>query len=133
MHDCENEVFDRVSEVLRERFPGIDVSSMYVRTPTSFPHVSFVMSNLDTLRTLQTQNLREEFSRAVFDINIYSNDPSRKKSICKEISHAIDEVLMSMNFNRVYLRPVENFEDVDIYRIVARYRVATDGKYFYRR
>lgn len=133
MHDCENEVFDRVAKALREKFPGIDVASMYIRTPSVFPHVSIEMSNIDTLRMLQTQDLDEEFSRVVFDINIYSNDPNTKKSTCKAIAHAVDEIMMSMNFNRIYLRPVANFEDVDIYRIVCRYRAATDGKYFYRR
>jgi hypothetical protein len=133
MHDCENEVYTKVATMLRDKFPGIDVASTYVRTPSKFPHVSFEMSNIDTLRMLQTTDTKEAFSRCVFDINIYSNDPTMKKSICKEIAHAIDDLLMTMNFNRLYLKPVANFEDQSIYRIVARYRVATDGKYFYRR
>lgn len=30
MIDCENEVYTRVAQVLREKFPGIDVASEYV-------------------------------------------------------------------------------------------------------
>jgi len=45
----------------------------------------------------------------------------------------IDSLLYSMNFRRLSLNPVPNMENASIYRLVARYRVATDGKYFYRR
>ena len=45
----------------------------------------------------------------------------------------IDEVLFRMNFRRIVLTPVPNMEDATIYRLTARYRVATDGKNFYRR
>lgn len=133
MHDCENEVYTRVVNVLREKFPGIDTASTYVPTPSKFPHVSIEMTNNDILRMLQASDENENFSRAVFDINIYSNDPAEKKSICKTIAREIDNVMFSMNFNRIYCKPMHNLEDMSIYRIVARYRVATDGKYFYRR
>jgi hypothetical protein len=45
----------------------------------------------------------------------------------------IDDVMFSMNFKRMALTPVPNMEDASIYRLVARYRVMTDGKNFYRR
>lgn len=133
MHDCENEVYTRVASALRTEFPGIDIASTYVPSPSKFPHVSIEMTNNDILRMLQASDEHENFSRVVFDINIYSNDPSEKKSICKKIANKLDEVMFKMNFSRIYCKPMHNLEDMSIYRIVARYRAATDGKYFYRR
>ena len=133
MHDCENEVYTRVAEVLREKFPGIDIAGTYVPAPSKFPHVSIEMTNCDTLRMLQASQTEENFDRVVFDVNVYSNDSELKKSICKEIVAEINQIIFEMNFSRLYQRPVHNFEDMSIYRIVTRYRAATDGKYFYRR
>lgn len=133
MHDCENEVYTRIARKLREKFPGIDLSSTYVETPPKFPHVSIEMVNNDTLRMLQASHDKEDYSRVLFDVNIYSNDVSEKKSICKAIASEIAQAFFEMNFSRIYQRPVHNLSDERIYRIVCRYRACTDGEYFYRR
>ena len=72
-------------------------------------------------------------AQVMFEVNVYSNKAEGRKSECKSIMAAIDEVLFKMNFKRMALTPVPNMEDATIYRLVARYRVATDGKHFYRR
>lgn len=69
----------------------------------------------------------------MFEVNIYSNKAGTKKTECKKIAAAIDKLLFSMNFVRMAMTPVPNLENATIYRIVARYRVATDGTNFYRR
>ena len=74
-----------------------------------------------------------EISQVMFEINMYSNKTGGKKTECKSIAIAIDDIMSSMNFRRMALTPVENMEDATIYRLVARYRGATDGKFFYRR
>ena len=45
MIDCENEVYTRLAKVLREKFPKIDIASEYVKSPSSFPHVSITQSD----------------------------------------------------------------------------------------
>lgn len=131
MIDCENEVFTRVATMLREQFKGIDVSGEYVNTPSDFPHVSITMSDnpIDPARTTGSREMAEP----MFEVNIYSNKAGTKKTECKKIAAAIDKLLFSMNFVRTALTPVPNLENATIYRIVARYRVATDGTNFYRR
>lgn len=131
MIDCENEVFTRVATMLREKFKGIDVSSEYVNTPSTFPHVSITMSDNPVApeRTTGTKEMTEP----MFEVNVYSNKTGTKKTECKKIAAAIDELLFSMNFTRMGMTPVPNLENATIYRIVARYRVITDGQYFYRR
>ena len=74
-----------------------------------------------------------EIAQVMFEINVYSNKTEGKKTECKEIMKVIDSVLFKMNFKRISLTPVPNMEDASIYRLVSRYRVATDGHYFYRR
>ena len=131
MTDCENEVYTRVAKVLREKFPGIDIAGEYVNAPSSFPHVSITQSD-NSVITEQTTGCAE-MAQVMFEVNVYSNKTEGKKTECKAIMKVIDELLFKMNFKRLALTPVPNLEDATIYRLVARYRVATDGKFFYRR
>mgnify|MGYP006873038390 CR=1 FL=1 len=132
MIDCENEVYTKIATMLRSDFPGINVASEYVNSPSAFPHVSIVMAE-NSIMFSRMDSGDHEVAIAVFEINIYSNKTSGKKTECKKIAKAIDNLLLPMNFRRMSMIPVPNMEDATIYRIVARYRVATDGKFFYRR
>jgi len=131
MIDCENEVYTRVARVLREKFPGIDIAGEYVNAPSVFPHVSITQSDNAVISAKMTGSA--EFAQVMFEVNVYSNKTEGRKSECKSIMNVIDEILFRMNFKRLALTPVPNMEDATIYRLVARYRVATDGKHFYRR
>lgn len=131
MIDCENEVYTRVARVLREKFPGIDIAGEYVNAPSVFPHVSITQNDNAVISAKMTGSA--EFAQVMFEVNVYSNKTEGRKSECKSIMNAIDEILFRMNFKRLALTPVPNMEDATIYRLVARYRVATDGKHFYRR
>lgn len=131
MIDCENEVYTRIAKVLREKFPGIDIAGEYIQAPSVFPHVSITQSD-NSVITEQTTGCAE-MAQVMFEINVYSNKTEGKKTECKAIMKVIDELLFKMNFKRLALTPVPNMEDATIYRMVARYRVATDGKFFYRR
>lgn len=132
MIDCENEVYTKITTKLRSDFPGINIASEYVNAPSAFPHVSIVMAE-NSIMFSRMDSGDHEVAIAVFEINIYSNKTSGKKTECKKIAKAIDSLLLPMNFRRMSMIPVPNMEDATIYRITARYRVATDGKFFYRR
>lgn len=131
MIDCENEVYTRIARVLREKFPGINITGEYVKAPSSFPHVSITQSDNSAVSEKMTGSA--EMAQVMFEINVYSNKTDGKKTECKTIAKVTDEVLFGMNFKRLALTPVPNLEDATIYRIVARYRAMTDGQYFYRR
>lgn len=131
MIDCENEVYTRVATVLREKFPGIDIAGDYVKAPSSFPHVSITQSDNAVISGRMTGSA--EMAQVMFEVNVYSNKAEGKKTECKSIMNVVDQTLFAMNFKRLALTPVPNMEDATIYRLVARYRVATDGKHFYRR
>lgn len=131
MIDCENEVYTRIARVLRDKFPGINIAGEYVNAPSSFPHVSITQSDNSVVSEQMTGSA--EMAQVMFEINIYSNKADGRKTECKSIAKVIDDVMFKMNFKRIVLTPIPNMEDATIYRIVARYRVMTDGKYFYRR
>lgn len=131
MIDCENEVYTRIARVLRDKFPGINIAGEYVNAPSSFPHVSITQSDNSVISEQMTGSA--EMAQVMFEINIYSNKADGRKTECKAIAKVIDDVMFRMNFKRMALTPIPNMEDATIYRIVARYRAMTDGKYFYRR
>ena len=131
MIDCENEVLTRIARVLRVKFPCINIAGEYVNAPSSFPHVSITQSDNSVVSEQMTGSV--EMAQVMFEINIYSNKADGRKTECKSIAKVIDDVMFKMNFKRIALTPIPNMEDATIYRIVARYRVMTDGKYFYRR
>ena len=131
MIDCENEVYTRIARILRDKFPGINIAGEYVNAPSSFPHVSITQSDNSVVSEQMTGSA--EMAQVMFEINIYSNKADGRKTECKAIAKVIDDVMFRMNFKRMALAPIPNMEDATIYRIVARYRAMTDGKYFYRR
>lgn len=131
MIDCENEVYTRIARVLRDKFSGINIAGEYVNAPSSFPHVSITQSDNSVVSEKMTGSA--EMAQVMFEINIYSNKADGRKTECKAIAKVIDDVMFRMNFKRMALTPIPNMEDATIYRIVARYRAMTDGKYFYRR
>lgn len=131
MIDCENEVYTRIARVLRDKFPGINIAGEYVNAPSSFPHVSITQSDNSVVSEQMTGSA--EMAQVMFEINIYSNKADGRKTECKAIAKVIDDVMFRMNFKRMALTPIPNMKDATIYRIVARYRAMTDGKYFYRR
>ena len=133
MIDVESKVYTPIAVALRDAFSGIFVSGEYVKAPSSFPHVSLVeMDNYTSADRLDTAD-EERFSTLMYEVNVYSNKTSGKKTECKEIIGFIDNLMYKMNFKRLSLAPVPNMDDATIYRMTARYRVETDGENFYRR
>ena len=130
MIDPENEVYTKVAQALRSEFPEINISGEYVNAPSSFPHVSFVLSDNTVVKRYTSDSF--EMSHVMFEANVYSNKTSGKKTECKKIMKCIDDVMFSINFRRTAYTPVPNMENTSIYRLVARFEGRTDGKYFYR-
>ncbi|MBR1749977.1 MAG: hypothetical protein IJ740_18955 [Ruminococcus sp.] len=131
MHDVENEVYTRVSNAILAEFPNVNMSGTYVKVPSAFPHVCITQQDTYNVKRYWTQN--EEYDDVMFEVSIYSNKSSGKKTECKAIAREVNKIMSSMNFRRLSQVPVPNLEDASIYRIVARYAAITDGKYFYRR
>ena len=134
MINVESEVFDRVAKAVRTEFPSAFVSGEYIRTPSKFPFVSFIeMSNTAYDRT-QTDGSLENHASVMYEVNVYSNKKSGKKSECKAIASLIDNEMATLGFSRTMLQPIPNMDDATIYRITGRYTaVISKDKAIYRR
>ena len=134
MIDIESAVFNAVVTKVREQFPDIYMVGEYVKSPSSFPAVSFVeMDNAIRTETMDSGS-NENHANVMYEVNVYSNKTTGKKSECKAIIALIDQEMLALGFVRVTLTPVPNMNDSTIYRMVGRYRatVSADNK-IYRR
>lgn len=134
MIDIEPQVFTKVSNGLKGLFTGIFVTGEYVKSPPKFPAVSLVEMDNYTNNSHQTSVLSENFANLTYELNVYSNRVSGKKTECKKIMTAVDEIMRNIGFTRTFMSPVQNFEDASIYRVVARYTgTVGDDQIIYRR
>ena len=134
MIDVESEIFNKVAEAVRAAYPSAFVSGEYVRTPSRFPFVSLIeMSNTIYDRTQSSEGL-ENHASVMYEVNVYSNKKSGKKSECKAIATLIDNELAALGLSRTMLQPIPNMDDATIYRMTGRYTaVISKDKKLYRR
>jgi len=132
--DIENEVFNRIATRLREEFNPISVYGEYIKSPAVFPAVIIEERGNSALERTQDSGSVENHARLMYEVNVYSNKQSGKKSECKSIFKVIDEEFASMGFTRTLKEPISNLEDATIYRMVGRYTavVAVGGIIFRR-
>ena len=134
MIDMETEIFNEVSEKVREQYPDIFMTGEYVKTPPSFPCISLVEVDNATFRNSQTTEGQENHVAVVYELNVYSNRTKGKKAECKELAGFVDEILMGLNFTTVERCVVPNQDNATIYRMLGRYRaVISKEKTIYRR
>ena len=134
MINVENEIFSIVSKAVREKYPSAFISGEYIKSPSKFPFVSLIeMSNTAYDRT-QTSGSLENHASLMYEVNVYSNKTSGKKSECKAIATLIDNELATLGFSRTMLQPIPNMDDATIYRMTGRYTaVISKDKAIYRR
>lgn len=134
MIDVESMVFNVVATFVRESFPDIFMVGEYVKSPSSFPAASIVeMDNAIRTDTIDSGS-NENHVNVMYEVNVYSNKTTGKKTECKEIFALIDEAMAAMGFDRITMTPVPNEGDSTIYRMVGRYKAAisADHKVFRR-
>ena len=120
MIDIENDVYDYVAKAIRAAHRGVDVSGEYVETPARFPHVSIVQADNRIVPRWRT-TVPENAVTVMFELNVYSNKASGKKSEAKAIAATADDTFASLGFARDFMQQVPNLKDATIYRIVCRY------------
>ena len=131
MHDKENEIYTNIHDAIIKVFPNASVTNVYLRVPPSFPHVSVVQTDSYEPKSYVDSSSTEKVTALSFQIDIYSDDDNRKKTICKLLSQIVDEKMKSMNFRRIMLKPIMNLADSTIYRITAIYTGMADDENFY--
>lgn len=131
MIDIENQIYSPIRNALVTAYDGIFVTSEPTATSAKFPAVSIVQEdNYMSVSKLDNSG-RERFATVMFQVDVYSNKTSGRKSQCKEIMNVIDEMLFALNFTRLSLTPIPMANE-GYYRLSARYRAETDGTNLYR-
>lgn len=134
MIDIEDELFSEVYEKLKEKVPDVNMTSEYIRTPSSFPHVSFVESDNTTYEQTITSSTNENHCVVTYDVNVYSNKTAGKKSECKKIASELDKIMNDIGFIRTMKQPIPNENNATVYRLVLRYTaIVSKNKTIYRR
>ena len=134
MIDIENELFTKIATALRTQFSGIYVTSEYVPAPPSMPCAMIVEQDNMTYRDSQTSTEVENHATIMYEVDVFSNKASGRKSEAKAIMAVIDGIMMNLNFDRIFLNPLPNMHDATIYRLTARYiAVVSKDKVIYRR
>ena len=134
MIDIENEVFSRIATRLRNEFNPISVYGEYVKSPASFPAVCIEeKANSVYQRTQDSANV-ENHALVMYEVNVYSNKKTGKKSQCKEIFKIIDNEFQKLGFTRTLKESIPNLENGTIYRMIGRYTaVVSADERIYRR
>ena len=128
MIDLESDIYDYVAKALRTAHSGIHVSAEYEETPARFPAVTMLEADNRILNRMRTNNIENAIS-SMWQISIYSNKPSGKKSEAKAIADTVDGAFASIGFTRTFREQVPNLMDATIYRIVCRYEAVIDKDY----
>ena len=134
MINIESAVFDIIATAVRSEYPDAYIVGEYVKSPSQFPCISIVeIDNVAYDRTQSSGSL-ENHADVTYEVNIYSNKTSGKKSECKAIASLIDNELATLGLSRTMLQPIPNVDDATIYRMLGRYRgvVSKDFKIFRR-
>lgn len=134
MIDFENEIFNTVATVVRDKYPDIYMVGEYVKTPPKFPFVSLVEMDNQSYQRTEDSGSSENHVSVMYEVNIYSNKAFGKKAECKSIAAVIDEQMLALGFARTMLQPIPNLDDATIYRMVGRYSaIISKNRIIYRR
>ena len=134
MIDYENDIFNAVATVVREKHPDIYMVGEYVKIPPKFPCTSLVEMDNQSYQRTEDSGSSENHVSVMYEVNIYSNKKVGKKSECKEIAAFIDEQMLALGFARTMLQPIPNLDDATIYRMVGRYSaIISKDKEIFRR
>ncbi len=134
MVDVENEIFGRISAVLRAKYDPIFVYGEYIRSPAVFPAVMIEEKDNSAYARTQDSGDLENHVSVMYEVNVYSNKKSGKKSECKAILAVIDSEFQKFGFTRTAKESIFNLEDATVYRMVGRYSaIISKNKTIYRR
>ena len=134
MINVENQIFDIIAKAIENEYPKAYVVGEYVKAPSQFPCISIVEMDNTAYDKTQTSSSLENHAELMYEVNVYSNKTSGKKSECKAIASLIDNEFATLGFSRTMLQPIPNLDDATIYRMTGRYKavVSKDFKVFRR-
>ena len=130
MIDIENQIITAVMDALGE---SVDVKSDLTQIPSFFPCVYVVEADNYTYTRSADSGSNENHVNVMYEVQCYTNDASGKKTACKALFEAVDEVFLNLGFERTSKTNVIQ-NDATVYRMVGRYQaVVSANNMIYRR
>lgn len=126
MVDIENQVISKLIDTLGAEHPGVEVKADYIDETISLPAVALIDLGIQSDRF--TLNNEEYSTRVSYQIDTYTQGVNKRQD-AKAIAHSIDKAMLGMGFYREELRPIENFGNPQVYRMVGRYYAIVDKHY----
>ena len=121
MKSIENPLITAVYDALRTGYPGIAVFGDATTIAAKFPCVSlYEIDNTTAADTRDTSGM-EKHSDASYQVDVYSNAETGRKTECRLIMAIIDDLMIGYGLDRTSMLPTPNLNDNNIYRITARY------------
>ena len=127
MIDIESAVFDTVYDAVIAEFPGARVDAGYVEKSATFPAVSVIETNSVPIRSTNTDDNAENYTRLYYEVNIYSDKQDTAKSEARAIAKVVDDAMQGMKFDRTMMHQLPN-QDRTIFRLYMRYEVVVGIK-----
>lgn len=120
MINIESKVIAAVKAALSTDYPDLLVYSMMIPSPETFPCVCVEEIDNYIYKDAMTTSHIENIAEVTYEVNVYSNSKTGKKSEAKTIFEIIDTTLSDMGFIREYTKPV-TMDNGTVYRFTARY------------
>ena len=131
MIDIENRVFTMVyNAIMDSPYSNAYVDSEIANVPPRFPAVYVIQTDSFEPRNARSSSRVELFNHVTFDIEVYSNKASGKKSEAKAIMKIIDDVMRFDGFRRTDLNFVDLTETTNntvVARLLSRYTAEVDS------
>ena len=132
MIDIENEVYTKVSTAVKAVHSDVKTASVTILSPSELPFLCIEETDNFCYTESQTNDL-ENHCVVTYELNVFSNKASGKKSQCKEILKTADEEMKSLGFSRITSTAIV-LDDATKYRLFARYQaVVSKDQVIYRR
>jgi len=131
--DVEGEIYTAIAEELRARYPDISVLGELVLSPSKFPCVCIEEFDNYSFRQSRTNDSNENHAVVMYEVNVFTNRTSGKKSECKKIFGTVDRVMNTVGFTRLAALPI-TLDEGTKYRLVGRYTaIVSTNSIIYRR
>lgn len=133
MIDVQAELYTIGRQAVLDKFPNAELSSVFTLKPTRFPYVSIIEQDNRVYGATRDSANIENHAEIMLEVTVYTTG-DKKQQECRAIIAEIDKEYGKIGLQRMMLNPVTNYNDTQIYRMIARYRaVISKNKEIYRR
>ena len=122
MIDFEVKIFNRVHKKVAPLCAKNQFVSTQVRKPTGFPAAGLVEMDNSTVRNRQSSTPVENYANLMYQLDVYA----LSKAECRKVFAAVDAEMISMNFDRMSGRYIDNPDNTKVFRYTARYEAMID-------